>query len=109
MAWQFIQMLCSDQELQQKLMASSTGGSALKSVVQSRATAKVLHQYGSDSQSLNNWQLDNLLKSGKLAPRFKEYTEVVNLLNSRLNTALQNGDVDTELYDIQTDVNNLLK
>lgn len=109
MAWQFIQMLCSDQELQQKLMASSTGSSVLKSVVQSRATAKVLHQYGSDSQSLTNWQLDNLLKSGKLAPRFKEYTEVVNLLNSRLNTALQNGDVDTELYDIQSDANNLLK
>ncbi|MHC6160078.1 ABC transporter substrate-binding protein [Lactobacillus delbrueckii subsp. lactis] len=42
MAWQFIQMLCSDQELQQKLMASSTGSSVLKSVVQSRATAKVM-------------------------------------------------------------------
>lgn len=109
MAWKFIQMLCSDQQLQQKLMASSTGSSVLKSVVQSQATAKILHQYGSDSQSLANWQLDDLLENGQLVPRFKEYTEVINLLNSRLNAALQNGDVDTELFDIQTDANNLLK
>lgn len=109
MAWKFIQMLCSDQQLQQKLMASSTGSSVLKSVVQSQATAKVLHQYGSDSQSLTNWQLNDLLENGQLVPRFKEYTEVINLLNSRLNAALQNGDVDTELFDIQTDANNLLK
>ena len=89
-------------------MTTSAGSSVLKPVVNSKKTKEILWNYGAQAR-FTSTELDRLLRTGKVNPSFKEYQSIINLLESRLDQALDDSDIDEKLYDIQSDANDLVK
>lgn len=108
LSWKLIKILCSNQRIQQKLMTTSAGSSVLKPVVNSKKTKEILWNYGAQAR-FTSTELDRLLRTGKVNPSFKEYQLIINLLESRLDQALDDNDIDEKLYDIQSDANDLVR
>lgn len=109
LAWEFLKLVCCNSKMQQKLMAYSSASASLRKVVKSKATNTILQQYSADKRTLTSQNLDRILASGYTHPRIRNYSQLYELLDYRLNRALKQGDSDTELYEIQSAANNLLK
>ena len=72
-AWKFIKLVCSDKQVQQKLMQNHWGCSVMPSVIKTKETARILARDESFKDSISTTQLDAILKDETVEPKFKNY------------------------------------
>lgn len=100
-AWSFLNDLCLSQSNQQKLFSSSSGASVLKSVMTSPTTKRLLEKDHLGAQALSVQTINQMMKSSKPYPHFKKYYEVMELADNEVSQALEAGELDEDLPQIQ--------
>lgn len=105
MAWQFIKMMCSNPKIQQELMKVHKGSSVLRRVVNSPKTAKELKAENFGNELISTKQLNRILDNEAVLPKFKRYNDIYGQLDYQINQALTNQDLDTQLFNIQMNLN----
>ena len=104
-AWQFMKLLCTDKDVQQELMKTNMGSSVLPSVVKSKKTQNVLDKELIDHRNLAVKKLDVITKNGAVTPKFKDYNDKLDELDYKIQNALKAGNLETQLFNIQSQVN----
>lgn len=108
MAWTFLKLLCTDENIQQTMFETSQGSSVLKSVMRSPETQKnlTLDAFGEDALSQNT--LDEISENAYEEPNFKKYNKAIEQLDYLLRKSIESGSVDNDLPTIQRKIDDIL-
>ncbi|MGT2801826.1 ABC transporter substrate-binding protein [Streptococcus henryi] len=109
LAWEFLQLLCIDEDTQQSLFDYSQGTSVLKSVMTSEETENKLKEDGFGSDSLTPITLDSMLSQGITNPTFKTYNTTMEQADYLISKAMANNSLDKDLFAIQKEVQDSLQ
>ena len=109
LAFEFLETLTIDQEIQQELFENSQGASALKSVMASDSTKALLDQDAMSNYSLKQDVLDDIIENAVIEPKFKKYNNIIERCDYLITNALNENKIDDELVDIEKEIDNLLK
>ena len=104
-----MQLLCTDEDIQQSVFDYSQGTSVLKSVMQSDATKEKLKEDGFGSDSLTVSTLDSMLSQGITQPTFKTYNTVLEQADYLISKSIANNSIETDLFTIQKTIEDSLK
>lgn len=107
-ALEFLKMLTADTEVQQQLFKTSQGLSPLKSVLQSDETNTILGQDTLNNYEITQDTLDVIMENIVPDPKFKEYNSIIDLADYYINNAINNNSIDSELFNIQKQLENEL-
>ncbi|MDO4912726.1 MAG: extracellular solute-binding protein [Lactobacillus sp.] len=105
LAWKFMKVLLS-KKTQTELIQYSQGISPLKKVAQSKAMQKALLKEGN---TLDTKKLNAILNSGMDYPKFKKYYAVKDDADYQIEKGLKSGKLETEVYEIQSYLDEELK
>lgn len=105
LAWDFIKLLCSNPKTQQELMKIHKGCSVMPRVIKSKETENILKQDNSTRNSINNMVLDKILRDEAITPKFRNYKQVMERLDYQIQQSLSNGNLDSDLFNIQQSIN----
>lgn len=108
LAGEFLQLLCTDQDIQQAVLEYSQGASVLPAVLTSKQTELRLKEEGFGSESLTTATLDSMLKQGRPSPTFKTYNLVMEQADYLISRAISQNNLDS-LYLIQKELEESLK
>lgn len=81
------------------------GSSVLRRVVNSPQTVKELKAENFGNDLISTKQLDQILNNEAVLPKFKRYNDSFSQLDYQINQALTNQDLDTQLFNIQMNLN----
>lgn len=109
LAWEFMQMLCCDEEVQQYLVETSQGISVLKKVMNSKKTEKIVNEDAMNDNALTVETIDFILNKATPLPKFKKYTSAMDVADHLITESIDNDSIELDLADIQTNVENQLK
>lgn len=109
LAFEFLETLTIDQEIQQELFENSQGASALKSVMASDSTKALLDQDALNNYSLKQDVLDAIMENAVIEPKFKKYNNVIERCDYLITNALNENKIDDQLVDIEKEIDNQLK
>ena len=109
LAFEFLETLTIDQDIQQELFENSQGASALKSVMASDSTKALLDQDAMSNYSLKQDVLDDIMENAVIEPKFKKYNNVIERCDYLITNALNENKIDDKLVDIEKEIDNLLK
>ncbi|WP_068623614.1 ABC transporter substrate-binding protein [Trichococcus ilyis] len=109
LAFEFLETLTIDQEIQQELFENSQGASALKSVMASDSTKALLDQDALNNYSLKQDVLDAIMENAVIEPKFKKYNNVIERCDYLITNALNENKIDDQLVDIEREIDNQLK
>ena len=109
LAFEFLETLTIDQEIQQELFENSQGASALKSVMASDSTKALLDQDAMSNYSLKQAVLDDIIENAVIEPKFKKYNNVIERCDYLITNALNENRIEDELVDIEKEIDNQLK
>ena len=109
LAFEFLETLTIDQEIQQELFENSQGASALKSVMASDSTKALLDQDAMSNYSLKQDVLDAIIENAVIEPKFKKYNNIIERCDYLITNALNENKIEDELVDIEKEIDNLLK
>ena len=109
LAFEFLETLTIDQEIQQELFENSQGASALKSVMASDSTKALLDQDAMSNYSLKQDVLDDIIENAVIEPKFKKYNNIIERCDYLITNALNENKIEDELVDIEKEIDNLLK
>lgn len=104
-AWDFMKLLCTNQDVQYEVMKTNMGASVLPSVVKSRAAQKILDEKVIDYHNLTVKKLDSIMRDGAVYPKFKDYNHKCEELDYKIQNALKAGNLETQLFNIQSQIN----
>lgn len=104
-AWDFMKLLCTGKDIQREVMKTNMGASVLPSVVKSPAAQKILDEKVISYHNLTTKKLDLIMKDGAIIPKFKSYNNKLERLDYKIQNALKSGDLETQLFNIQLQVN----
>lgn len=105
LAWQFLKLVCANKQTQQELMKTDMGCSVMPSVVKSKETAQLLQKENSTKNSITVKTLDKIVRDEVVMPKFKNYNQIFDRLDYQIQQALDNGTLEDQLFDIQTNIN----
>lgn len=110
LAWEFLKMLTADPVTQQQIFQYSPGVSVLKQVTESAQTQALLSQSDLDGQAIDTTTLDEIMKSAVTAPKFRKYSSVIQMADSRIDTLISNGgDIEPALATLRLDILNYME
>lgn len=104
-AWDFIKMMCSNPKIQQRIMKVHKGCSVIPSVVKSKQTANLLRHENYGKKGLSNQLLNKIVANEATNPKFKNYSDQINHVDYQINQAISYGNLDTQLFNIQMQIN----
>lgn len=107
-ALEFLKMLTIDEDIQQELFKTSQGLSPLKSVLKTEETNSILGQDTLNNYEITQETLDIIMENTITDPKFKEYNSIIDLADYYINNAINNNSIDSELYNIQKQLENEL-
>lgn len=103
MAWNLLKMLSTDHQIQQKMMQINAGCSVIPAVVRSKKAQKILE---TDRQgNLTPSKLDKIMRNGWNEPKFKNFNTTYSQLDYSISKALDDDNLDKELFYIQQRAN----
>lgn len=109
LAWELLQTLTCDEEVQRRIYADSQGCSPLPSVTAAEETADILQENTLSAGSLNLTTLDETLRTAAAVPRFQDYSETMALVRTRVGEAMQQPDsLRMSLASAQVEINRKL-
>lgn len=109
LAWEFLKLLCADKKTQQQLFEDSQGASVLKSVMNSQESKNLLQNDSFGARALTVNTLDSILKKATTSPRFKSYNTIYEKAGYLITKSLEDDTVESDLSDIQKDIEDELK
>lgn len=99
LAWKLLKMWCLDKKVQEKVIQVNKGCSTLPAVVRCKKTQKILNQ---NSQGvLTTSELDQIMRNGWDAPKFKDFNTIYGRLDYDITKALDDNSLDKQLFYIQ--------
>ncbi|MGT2750687.1 ABC transporter substrate-binding protein [Streptococcus orisasini] len=109
LAWEFLKLLCADKKTQQQLFENSQGASVLKSVMNSKESKNLLQNDSFGARALTVNTLDSMMKEAITTPKFKSYNTIYEKVGYLITKSLEDGTVESDLSDIQKEVEDELK
>ena len=104
-AWEFMKLLCTNKSVQKEVMKTNMGCSVLPAVVNNKQTQKILDKKVINFHNLTIKKLDLIMKDGVTTPKFKDYNDKSEKLDYKIQNALKAGNLETQLFNIQLQVN----
>ena len=104
-AWEFMKLLCTNKSVQKEVMKTNMGCSVLPAVVNNKQTQKILDEKVINFHNLTIKKLDLIMKDGVTTPKFKDYNDKSEKLDYKIQNALKAGNLETQLFNIQLQVN----
>lgn len=104
-AWEFMKLLCTNKSVQKEVMKTNMGCSVLPAVVNNKQTQKTLDEKVINFHNLTIKKLDLIMKDGVTTPKFKDYNDKSEKLDYKIQNALKAGNLETQLFNIQLQVN----
>ncbi len=103
-AWEFMTLLCVDQETQQELFTKSQGTSSLKAVVTSPESQKVLQANVFGSHAISSEKLDYMMEHSVLDLSQDLEQELLERIHYRVDGIIKSGEVDSQLPRLQREL-----
>ena len=104
-AWEFMKLLCTNKSVQKEVMKTNMGCSVLPAVVNNKQMQKILDEKVINFHNLTIKKLDLIMKDGVTTPKFKDYNDKSEKLDYKIQNALKAGNLETQLFNIQLQVN----
>ena len=104
LSWKFIKFLSSNPDVQQKLFTYSQGASVLKSVMKSKDITENLKRENNADNALTEEKFASIMVKSQKYPEFKNYNNVMQTADYLINNALENGNVEVQLSNIQNQI-----
>ena len=104
-AWEFMKLLCTNKKVQREVMKTNMGCSVLPAVVKNTQAQKILDEKVINFHNLTIKKLDLIMRDGAVLPKFKDYNDNLEKLDYKIQNALKAGNLETQLFNIQLQVN----
>lgn len=110
LAWEFLKLLTSDEEIQAEIFKSSQGASVLKSVTQSKEAEELTQADMSKEDTVINYALlGNVIENGHVEPKFKRYEQAVVIADGEINHILEEDKtLESSMKILQRTINTYL-
>lgn len=110
LAWELLQTLTCDEEIQEKIYTNSQGCSPLRAVTAAPETAEILQRTTLSDGRLDLKMLDEVLASAVTVPRFQNYSQIMEMVDTRVAEAVMSPDnLRLILTSAQVEINRFLK
>ena len=109
LAWELMQVLTEDPEIQQLLFAQSQGISVMPQVVQSQSSKDLLQVDDFGTDSLTNQTLNRIMEQAVESSPKNVSKEVLEKLDYLISNALRDQDVENRLPQIQREIESSLQ
>ncbi|WP_447442409.1 ABC transporter substrate-binding protein [Streptococcus cameli] len=106
LAKQFLKTLTTDQQIQQKVFNDSQGISVLRAVMNSQETKDMLRADDFGENSLSVSTLDQMMATAVVEVRFKHYQSILEKADYLLLDAMNRKSIDSDLVEIQKQLEN---
>lgn len=110
LAWEFLKLLCYDEEIQMDIFRYSQGVSALKNVTESAETESILQEdMEKNEKFIDNKMVGSVIAKGEVTPKFRKYAGANTLAENEINALIDSEDnLDNALRILQQDVEQYL-
>lgn len=109
-AWDFMKILTCNVQIQSEIFEYSEGVSVLKEVTESDQTLHRLIESSGDSNSLNQQILSDAVENAVVAPRFRNYEEVIAEVDRAIESIIAgNANISMEQIIWNRKINKYLK
>ena len=104
LALRFLKFLSADKKIQARLLEDSQGASVLTSVMNGPKTQTLLAQGIKDDNALTAKNYAEIMDNATVTPKFRHYSNVMEKADYLVERALNEGDIDAQLSDIQEQI-----
>ena len=104
LSWKLVKFLSNNGDVQQKLFTYSQGASVLKSVMKSKDITENLQKENNADNALTEEKFASIMAKSQKYPEFKNYNNVMQTADYLINNALENGNVEVQLSNIQNQI-----
>ena len=104
LSWKLVKFLSNNDDVQQKLFTYSQGASVLKSVMKSKDITENLQKENNADNALTEEKFASIMAKSQKYPEFKNYNNVMQTADYLINNALENGNVEVQLSNIQNQI-----
>lgn len=104
LALRFLKFLSADKKIQARLLEDSQGASVLTSVMNGPKTQALLAQGIKDDNALTTKNYAEIMDNATVTPKFRHYSNVMEKADYLIERALNEGDIDAQLSDIQKQI-----
>ena len=109
LAWDFMKLLCGDEEQQKKMYSSSARISPMIAVAEDKELLDNLFQDVPGDYEINPDVIHDIMSTGVSAPRFRRYSQAKIMAENAVDTALKSGKaIEEYLVSSQHDINIML-
>ena len=91
------------------LFETSQGTSVLKKIMKNTETKDILKNDDFGSTALSADTLDSMMTNANIQPKFKKYNSVLEKVDYLITQSLKNKTIDSDLADIQHQIEDQLK
>ena len=109
LSWEFLKLLTDNEATQQMLFETSQGTSVLKKIMKNTETKDILKNDDFGSTALSADTLDSMMTNANIQPKFKKYNSVLEKVDYLITQSLKNKTIDSDLADIQHQIEDQLK
>lgn len=110
LAWEFLQLLCADEQTQSELFLHSQGISPLCAVAENEALLEQIFSDTPGGSSFNRQAVGEIMRNAVAAPQFVKQEQATAMAESAVAEALeQTGSLSTYLQAAQREINVYLK
>lgn len=110
LAWEFLKLLCYEEETQLQLLTDSQGMPVIRAAAESPLLQQIFEDDTPGSEQMDIQVIRQVMEDGVDVPNFRQYPAAMELADGEISH-LVNGDValDNRLLRLQREVNQLLK
>ncbi|MGO5052133.1 extracellular solute-binding protein [Lachnospiraceae bacterium LCP25S3_G4] len=110
LAWELLKLFTTDNRVQMKIFQYSQGASVLKEVTNSNESEYILRKgMEANEKVINNSVLSNVIEKGVVVPKFQKYDEAMVLVESQVNSILNDEiNADSTMKIFQRKMNTFL-
>ncbi|RDU23570.1 ABC transporter substrate-binding protein [Anaerosacchariphilus polymeriproducens] len=108
LAWEFLKVLIYDKEIQTEVSVYSKGISAIKDIVESEKTYRLLERENQVHVKIQ--LLTDVMRKGVTIPKFENYDEVFVMMNEGVMAAMNSDkNINVSLITLQAYIKNYMK
>lgn len=110
LAWEFIKMLCYEEETQRQIFKNSQGLPVIRNIVQSPEFQELLQMDAPGTSKINMNVIDQVMEEAVATPNFRHYSLAMSMADREISRMLD-GEVsmDNGLLKLQREINSFLK
>ena len=107
-AWEFMKLLCADEELLAEQYLYSTGIAAMKSTLENEITEKHLQKDLPEDTVFDRKMIVTIMENAVSVPRFNKFSQAMSMADAAVRGEVD-GTLQTGLYNAQREINQFLQ